>query len=173
MYKALDAIGCDIELVQSGALKIATSASQERDLRSIYRTQSANGYDVEFIAGAEQVRRIEPNLSSKVRCAIRTQQSGHIDPGKATVAVAEQAQEHGAVIYEDMAVRSIERISMGLRVRTECGRTIECAHVIIASGTHCGYLGNADGYGLGISIPVVPVKVRHAVLALVSRFVRL
>lgn len=155
IYKEIHNKQFDIEFVQNGALKIANSEQQKADIYKAYLLQKRNGYDVEFIDSTQQIQAIERNLSPNVIACVHTPQSGHIHPGKATVAIADAAIANGAKIVENTNVLRIRRLDCEYVVETECGKAIRAKHVIIASGVQCG---SANLYGLAIQIPVVPVK---------------
>ena len=93
MLKSINNKGYDIEYEQNGAITIATSPKQSSVIYSDYLSQKANKYDVEWIDLNHKIKEIEPNLSSKVISCIHTPQSGHVNPGKATVAIAEEAKK--------------------------------------------------------------------------------
>eukprot|EP01084_Bolivina_argentea_P265057 449154_1 len=159
LLKEIDKKGYDIELVQNGAIKIATSETQKNDIYQTYLNSKQNGYDVEYINSLTRIKNIEPYISNKVIACLHSPQSAHVNPGKATIAIADAAQQNGVTIYENTSVVNINPITDRYSnykyiVKTECGTTFHCKHVIIASGAWCS---NTD-YGLNISIPVVPVK---------------
>eukprot|EP01083_Nonionella_stella_P131234 398551_1 len=161
ILKQINDKGHDIEFIQNGALQIAVSDSQSNYLYQTYRKQKHNGYDVEYIDSTARIQQLEPNISSKVISCIHTPQSGHVDPGKATVAIAEQAQKNGTTIYQDTNVINIKAITNDKYkyiVETECGKTLHCNDIIIASGAWSSHLYNANLYGLNIKVPVIPVK---------------
>ena len=168
IMKSINNKGYDIELEQNGALKIATTSKQVSDIYQSYLSQKQNGYDLEWIDSTTTtptVHEIEPNLSFKVIACIHSPQSGHVNPGKATVVITEEAKKNGAQIYENMNVINIKPLQIKdiknseyrYIITTECGRIFYCKNVIIANGAWCRELC-AKKDGLNIDIPVVAVK---------------
>ncbi len=97
------------------------------------------------MVGAEEVARLLPGSSRRWPAALYTASDGCAEPQRATPAIANAAQNQGATVLENCAVRGIE---------TEAGRVsgivtergpIRCSQIVLAggawSGLFCGNLG--------------------------------
>jgi glycine oxidase len=62
--------GVDVELDQTGTIYVGFTEEDEAELRSRYDWQKSEGLCVEWLDGDES-RRLEPCISSEVRCALR------------------------------------------------------------------------------------------------------
>lgn len=100
-----------------------------------------------------QVQELMPGIAPDFDIAYHTSNDGRGEPGMATPAIARAAQERGAVILENCAVRSVETAAGRVSgVVTERG-PIKCNAVVVAGGVWSRlFLGN-----LGITFPQLKV----------------
>jgi glycine/D-amino acid oxidase-like deaminating enzyme len=123
--------GDDLEMRITGGLMLAES---EKDLAFLARKVALEAeFGVEtHIIGANELRSLEPALSTGMIGAAYCPAEGKINPLTATFAVIDQARRAGAVFEADAAVLGIERTSAGFRVETAAGpilakRIVNCA----------------------------------------------
>ena len=94
----------NLPLVKSSALVVAWSAEEEAKLGGIVAKAHANVVsDVRHVAH-DELRRLEPRLSSEARAAVLVPGEHVIDAWSAPLAYAHQALAHGAVILRDAEV---------------------------------------------------------------------
>ncbi len=62
--------GVDVELDRTGTIYVGLTEEDEKELRSRFEWQSSEGLCVEWLT-ADEARRLEPCISSQVRCALR------------------------------------------------------------------------------------------------------
>jgi len=65
-----DETGIDVELDQTGTLYLGFNEDDEVELRQRFAWQRRTGLRVEWL-NSEDLRRLEPNISAEVRCALR------------------------------------------------------------------------------------------------------
>src|SRR5687767_10873319 len=65
-----DETGIDVQLEQTGTLYVGFTEDDEHEMRRRFDWQTRAGLRVEWLS-SEDARRLEPNLSPQVRCALR------------------------------------------------------------------------------------------------------
>jgi glycine/D-amino acid oxidase-like deaminating enzyme len=95
-----------------------------------------------------------PGMRTRFAGGLYTASDGRAEPQKAAPAIARGAQQRGAVLLENCAVRGIERAAGQVAgVVTERGR-IACSSVVLAGGAWSNlFCGN-----LGVDLPQLKVK---------------
>jgi dimethylglycine dehydrogenase len=108
----------------------------------------------------EQVREIWPLCETTgILGALQHPDDGYIQPADLTQALAKGARDHGATIYRNTTVNSIEqRDNNKWVVHTDKG-DIECEHVISATGN----FARKTGAMIGLDVPVIPVEHQYIV----------
>jgi glycine/D-amino acid oxidase-like deaminating enzyme len=123
------------------------------------------GYSNVGLLDRRSVELIEPGVrSGQVYGALHTPDSGHCEPAELAIAIARSAADHGAVIHDDAEVTMVVPVdgvagaiaNDGARftVHTASGNEYRARQVAVASGAWPEVLR----VGLGLDVPVVPVK---------------
>ncbi len=112
------------------------------------KTGQEHGLPLKILNSAE-IEALLPGISSGHKFGLHTSSDGRAEPALAVPAFAKAAQERGAVIVTNCAVRGIERTGGAVSgVVTEHG-SIKCSNVVVAGGVWSRlFLGNA-----GIHLP--------------------
>lgn len=134
MWEGLDRrIGADTGFRQAGILFCAETEEVEKN-HSLW-LQRAEPYQMGVRQiGAEEVARLLPGCTKRIRSALYCPSDGRAEPQKAAPAIARAARVLGASIQQHCAVRGIERTGGRISaVVTEKGR-IACNAVVVAGG---------------------------------------
>ena len=112
-------------------------------MRRRFDWQTRAGLRVEWLRG-EDARRLEPNLSPHVRCALRFPNDWQVENRSLTEALVQANQKLGVQLIANCEIRS---------VRIENGRVtgIESGHSISVPLSACG-----EGLGERFALPVTP-----------------
>ncbi|KAH9258970.1 hypothetical protein BASA81_002590 [Batrachochytrium salamandrivorans] len=135
-YRSLE----DCELIESGALMVAETAREVDYLVAKHQHLVSKGFtQAQLLSSPQQVRKIEPALSSGVLAAVHYPGSVHVDPRKASLAVAEAAAKLGVEFLEgDGAVKLVE--GRDWTVALSSGKALVCDVVVVANGLGCNKL---------------------------------
>lgn len=101
-----DETAIDVELDTTGTLYLAFTEAQEKELRARYAWQQSEGLEVEWLDDAD-ARRLEPNLSDEVRCALRFPNDFQIENRRLVEALVSANQKAGARMLAHTEVTSI------------------------------------------------------------------
>src|SRR6185503_18056961 len=125
--------GVDIELDKTGTLYLGFTYSDEQKLRRRYDWQVSAGLQVEWLTG-DEAKRLEPNISPRVRCALRFPNDYQVENRKLVAALAVANQKHGVNLRTNCEVRAVrienERVT---GVETSAG-FLSAPFVIVAAG---------------------------------------
>lgn len=154
--------GCPIDYNATGMIYPAlTDGGQER-LETRFERHRMDGVSVERLT-VREARRLEPNLSNRVRMALRYPDDHQVENRDVVTALAQSVRLGGGLIREGVTARKI--VMDGHRVagvETTDGRW-NAPSVVIAMGCRARYL---DGVAPAHRVPVRPV--RGQILALRS-----
>jgi glycine cleavage system aminomethyltransferase T/glycine/D-amino acid oxidase-like deaminating enzyme len=144
-----------------GSLRLASSRDQLRELERAASRARGMGLDVEVIS-AEEARRVMPAISSEsLYGAVHLPGDGHLDPHRATYALADAARALGARILSGVRVTGFELSGSRsvTRVLTDHG-PIATELVIDAAGIWAPQVAAM----VGGFIPSTPVDHQHIAL---------
>jgi sarcosine oxidase subunit beta len=146
-------LGEDVELRRSGALQAIHTVEQYEFTRDRVQALRAKGHRVELLTTRE-ARSLEPSFAPSLLGAMYSPLRSQADPRKATQAFARLAEREGATVLTHRQVTALEpRGDGGWRIRTTSGE-LGAGALVIAAGAWCGQVGA----GLGLEIPIVPVR---------------
>ena len=126
--------GVDVELDRTGTLYLAFSAEDEEEVERRFAWQSRAGLAVERVT-AEEVRRLEPQVSPHVRAALRFPRDWQVENRLLVRALRASAEGFGARVFEGAAALGVH-VSPDGRARgvlTESG-TVWADAVVFAAG---------------------------------------
>ena len=101
-------------------------------LKELLDRAEKNGVKAEILS-ADQVRKLEPNISPDVAYALYAPEAGVVSPYKLTIAQADHAVVNGAEIHLEEAVLDLEKRGDGFFVRTDKGDYV-ASYVVNAAG---------------------------------------
>jgi glycine oxidase len=149
--------GVEIEFWTAGTLYLCFDEDDERALAQRRAWQQAAGFTSEILA-REQVVRLEPNVSRRVRSAALFRLDARVDAAALTAAYGRAAVCAGAQVFEREAVRGVV-VESGRVVGVETeARRVACDLVVNTSGAW------ASSLAVGRRLPIVPVRGQIIVL---------
>ena len=131
----------DYDFVQNGAMVVAFSAEEAKQLDILKAQGIENGVPgIEELSHDEILRR-EPNLNKDAKAALFFPTSGVICPFSLTYAFWENARANGCTASLNTAVENIEKDGDIFRVKTNKG-VIESRAVVNAAGVYADAINN-------------------------------
>lgn len=154
-------IGGSAGYAPTGFLWLASS-SREAALRAAVDAQRRMGVSCTFLA-ADEVRRLQPQLSADGIAAIYETHGGHGDPRRATASLHAAAQRLGARLMERQRVVALRRTRGRMRGVATTDGNVDAPVVVLAAGSWSAPLAA----GLGIDLPLIATRmttgtIRHA-----------
>ena len=167
-----DETGIDVHLDQTGTLYVGFTVDDEREMRRRFDWQTRAGLCVEWLSG-EDARRLEPNLSAHVRCALRFPDDWQVDNRKLIQALVVSNEKLGVQLITNCEIRSV-RIENGRVTGIESETTsIAAATVVIAAGAWISEIKTSEPNSSTVQIEPVrgqmlcfqtePVFARHVI----------
>ena len=98
----------DIDFSRKGSLTVALYDEQLPALMELVQRSKKNGIPVKLLE-AEEVKELEPNISSKVKAALYAPTAGLIDPFNAVANAAENAVDNGVELFLNNKVLNISK----------------------------------------------------------------
>jgi glycine oxidase len=146
--------GIDVQLEQTGTLYVGFTEDDEHEMRRRFDWQTRAGFRVEWLSG-EDARRLEPNTSPHVRCALRFPDDWQVENRKLTEALVRANQKLGVQLIANSEIRSV-RIEDGRVTGIESAKTsIHAATVVIAAGAWTSQIKTS---GTSSSVQIEPVR---------------
>ena len=125
--------GIDVELDRAGTLYLALTEEDEREVGRRYEWQTREGLEVERLT-AREAREIEPEVSPRVRAALRFPRDWQVENRLLVRALAESAARFGVRFSEGTAATSV-RVIAGRAAGVETSRGFAPAGaVVLAAG---------------------------------------
>ena len=143
--------GMDLLYQQRPQLRLALEEDEERLIKKGMSWQGEH-LPLEWIDG-DEVRRIEPRLTPRVRGAVYQRESAQLDSYRFTLALAQAAERYGAEIQLRRVTGLLKSNGRVTHVR-HAGGTVSCDTVVLALGAWSA----ACVEWLGVSVPVAPMK---------------
>ncbi len=122
-----------------------------RQRAEMERWSRAGGFTCRWLEG-DEVRKLEPRLSTHVVGAVLLERVGMLDSYRYTLALAQAAERHGATIRHGVAV-GVREEGAGARVVLQDGE-LTCGAVVVALGPW----SDVAAQWLGTPLPVEPLK---------------
>lgn len=124
----------DVNFMRIGSLTVAMEEEQLPVLEELVQRSKKNGVEVQLLS-AEEVKRIEPNISPEVKGGLLAPTAGIIDPFNLTVHCMENAVDNGVKLFVSHEVLSISKNSDFYKISTNCG-DFDAKIVINAAGNY-------------------------------------
>lgn len=140
---------------RNGALVLAFDESDRAVLEELLARAASNGVEGISIVEAEELRRMEPNVSPDAIAALSVPSSGICDPYGLTYGAAENAAANGVEFLFDAPVADVLRDGDAFTVLVGDGRSFSARAVVNCAGVHADEINNlVSERKIGIS----PVK---------------
>ena len=101
------------DYMRNGSLVLAFNDEERKNLRALLRNGEANGVEGLRIVDADELRRMEPNVSCDAEEALYAPTGAIVNPYEMTFAFAQNAVANGADFLLGHEVTSIERVAFG------------------------------------------------------------
>ncbi|MEG0778042.1 MAG: NAD(P)/FAD-dependent oxidoreductase [Oscillospiraceae bacterium] len=151
----------DVPFKRVGSLVLAFNANELEHINSIYKRGLENGVPSMKLLSADEVKKIEPNVSENVLGALLAPSAGIINPWDFTLAMAEAAAVNGTEIHLNSPVTSITKSENGFVLKTAQNAVFEAKYVINAAGIHGGAVHTLIGGG---DYSISPVRGQYYLL---------
>ena len=143
--------GMDLLLQRRPSLRVALD-EEEEDLIKSQMAWQGQSLPVRWIDG-DDVRRIEPRITHRVRGAAYQDESAQLDSYRLTLALARSAEQLGAEILLREVIGLLTHGDRVTGVRT-AGGDVSCDMMVLATGAWSAVFGD----WLGHPVPVRPLK---------------
>ena len=143
--------GIDLLCQRRPSLRLALDEEEEKLIKGLMAWQK-RFVAIKWIDG-DEVRRIEPRLTHRIRGAVYENESAQLDSYRLTLALAQAAEQRGAQLQlrEVTGLVTRDRRVIGVRTASE---EIICDTVVLAAGVWSAVFGEY----LSFSVPVRPLK---------------
>ena len=155
LYKKLEAeLDFASGLKLNGALSIATTKGRWQELLRQATTAQLFNVNVEVL-NVDQIKKIYPIINDKdILGGIFMPGDGQADPVGVTNLLAKAARNEGVKIFQNSPVQKIIIKNGKVRGVKLKDQTIECEHVVLATGMWSRQIGE----DIGVSIPLYPAE---------------
>ncbi|MCR5422335.1 MAG: FAD-dependent oxidoreductase [Bacilli bacterium] len=124
----------DVEMYRIGSLTLSNSEEDDITLQELLKRAKLNNVEARIV-NKEELQEMEPNITSKARCALFAPTAGIINPFELVVALMENAIDNGVKLHLSEEVTSIERIDDHFKVNSNKG-SYETDYVINCAGVY-------------------------------------
>lgn len=131
----------DIPFMQNGSFVLSFDEEGRDGLKKLYDRGIANGVKNMQILSGDEVRKLEPNVSSEVKAALYAPTAGIVCPFGMTYAFAENAAVNGVEFYLNTEVTDIKKTKDGFLLLTS-KENYEAKYVINAAGVYADKIHN-------------------------------
>lgn len=139
---------------QTGALRTVRNPKRVSNLKKRLEAWKPLGLTMHWLTG-DEARQQEPLLADDVSAAIYAPEESQIQAPQITRAFSTAAQKLGAEFYTHVEVIDVKSKGEEITgVETDLGETINCSHLILATGS---WAAQHESW-FNISLPVRPVK---------------
>ena len=119
----------------NGSLVIGFNEEDRKTLETLYQRGVTNGVKGLEIVDAEQLRKLEPNISKNAICALHAPTGSIVCPYELTIAAIGNAMDNGAELFLDSEVTAI-RDAGDHYIVTAGGRLFETRCIVNAAGVY-------------------------------------
>ena len=124
-----------VKYIRNGSLVIGFSDEDKKTIEELYKRGVENGVKNLSIITGEEARKLEPNLSENVTCALNAPTGAIICPYELTIAAVGNAMDNGARLKLNSEVKEIIKKDGSFEVITD--KEILFAKIVInAAGVH-------------------------------------
>lgn len=148
-----------VKFKRNGSLVIGFDEEDRKGIEILLEKGRKNGVKVEFLDKAG-VKAVEPNIGSKVTCALYAPTGGIVCPYDLTIAALGNAMDNGTELKRNFPVTAIEKIPGGYRI-SSAGEAVEARYVVNCAGLYSDSVAKMIGDD---SIAVHPRKGEYMLL---------
>lgn len=126
----------DVPYQQIGSLVVAFSDDDVKEVRELLRRGNENGVEGLRIVERDELRKMEPYISSEALCALYAPSAAIVNPWEYGIALAETAVRNGADIKLSFEVTSVAKKDGFWHIESPAG-SVDARYVINAAGVDC------------------------------------
>ncbi len=125
----------DVPYRQIGSLVLAFTDDDKKHVEKLYDNAIKNGVPNVRIIDAQEVQKLEPNISELVKCALHAPSCAIVNPWEYALAMAQTAVKNGVDIKFNTSVTSIDKTDDAYILNTTNGQ-VQANYVVNASGVN-------------------------------------
>lgn len=149
-----DETGIDVQLDQTGTLYLGFTEDDEHEMRRRFDWQTSTGFRVDWLNNKD-AKRLEPNISPNVRCALRFPEDWQVENRRLIDALLASNRRLGVRLIPNTEISSV-RIESGRVTGIESSKTfIDTATVVIAAGAWASIIGTSATNSSAVQIEPV------------------
>lgn len=143
MKEITDALG--VKYRQNGSLVIGFTEEDRLQLRELVARGIANGVEGVRLIDADELHRLEPNISEAATCALYAPTGGIVCPYELAIAAIGNAMDNGASLFCNFEVRSIHPDGTDFVISATDGAQIRSRFVVNAAGLYSDRIAESVG----------------------------
>lgn len=134
-----------VKYKRNGSLVVAFSDEDLVTLSELKARGEKNGVEELEIISAEELKKLEPNVSDGAVGALYAKTGGIVCPYELTIAFIGNAMDNGAELLTDFEVVSAQKTEDGFVVRAKDGREVQGKVVVNCAGLYSGKVAELFG----------------------------
>lgn len=151
LYNVADML--NVPYKRNGSLICAFGSDEELEVMKLYERGIKNGIKGMKLLGAQDVQKLEPNLSKEVTLALKITNAGIICPYKLTIAAVGNAMDNGVELKRNFKVTEINKQDGIFSIKSENGETVKGKYLINCAGCYSDKIAKMAGGGDFTIIP--------------------
>lgn len=135
----------DVPFVRNGSLVVATKTEDIPRLEALLENGQKNGVEGLRVIDAEELKKMEPNISDAAVAALHVPTGGIVCPFELNLAMAENAYANGVEFLFSQKVTSVSKTDAGYAIETEVNgekNSYESKMVINAAGVYADQISH-------------------------------
>lgn len=134
-----------VKYKNNGSLVITDNEEDVDGLVDLMRRGTNNGVKGLSLLTAEEVKKLEPNISDNVVAALYAKTGGIVCPYGLTIAAIGNAMDNGAELFTDFKVNGVSDDKDYKVISSENGKTIKAKYIINCAGEGAEKIANVFG----------------------------
>ncbi len=133
-----------VKYKQNGSLVIGFNEEDRETIKELFERGRANGVENLRILEKSEIKKLEPNISDNVQCALYAPTGAIVCPYELTVAAIGNAMDNGAELKRNFCVEKIALNEKGYLISSD-NETVAARFVINAAGVFSEEVANLAG----------------------------
>lgn len=142
MKQVTDELG--VKYKNNGSLVIGFNDEDRTTIQELLKRGTKNGVEGLKILEKEELKKLEPNISDNVICALYAPTGAIVCPYELTIAAIGNAMDNGAELRTNFEVIGINEVDRAYEIASK-GETIKTKYVINAAGVHSDSIARMAG----------------------------
>ncbi len=134
-----------VKYVRNGSLVIGFGEEDRAEIGRLFERGTANGVEGLKILDKDELRALEPNISSNATCALYAPTGAIVCPYELCIASIGNAMDNGAKLVLNFEVSEIKRTNGGFSAKAADGREITADYIINAAGIYSDKIAKMVG----------------------------